>query len=64
MGKKTKGDKMSAICGGGHRNIKTKEEVIKHILKYDNPDNKETFGACMDCCCGISFGCEEESYKR
>jgi len=38
---------MSAICGGNHQNIKTREEWNKHFTDALKDHS------CLDCCCGI-----------
>lgn len=55
---------MSAICGGGHSELLTEKAVDRHIAKYDNPDNKKYFGACIDCWCGVSFGYYKKQKKE
>jgi hypothetical protein len=57
----------SAICGGGHGLITTKEERDAHIKQFLED------GACIDCYCGIPFGpqkiprckkCQNKLYYR
>lgn len=40
----------SALCGGGHGLLKTKEEIDAHIKQFLDD------GVCIDCYCGIPFG--------